>query len=227
MVTNEQMTELTHEGMHLDLTPGTRLVIMFANREQQFRSSFIGMVPNAYVIVRKPSEAGIDNILAESEGAIVRYMKSGVAHGFGASVIGHIEEPFRLLFLSYPESIESIGLRRRERMECFIPAIATVRGQECAGAVIDISETGFRFSTRISADHAPPMVELGDELSVSFRLLGASTDQVLSGRVRHSSLDTERFIIGTEFEQLDQTMLDEVKKFVGLVEDFRATPSRG
>lgn len=143
------------------IRPGTRVDIEFRH-ETQFRSKakVIGFDHNQFVLFSLPQAIIRDypDIIREGNGCIVRSLVEGQAGqciAYRSSVQAIPIRPKGLLFIDYPHQIESISLRKEDRLTAQYPVTIMHRDEssgdvtidsktEVQGQVCDISSGGCR-----------------------------------------------------------------------------------
>jgi c-di-GMP-binding flagellar brake protein YcgR len=208
--------EVLH-GRVLNIGLGTRLQVQIAGMEGQFRSVLVGMSPEEYVLIQLPMMAGILNKLYEGNRVTVRYMFAGSVYGFQSTVLHFVTKPSPLLFVKYPKTIEIIGLRKTKRVDCFFPGMAKVQEKELQGALVDISTGGCKFSIDTSGEAIVPQMEMGENITLSFQLIGSPQPHSFQAKVRSISREQVRVVLGIQFDALDT---ETVKTIEALIESF-------
>jgi c-di-GMP-binding flagellar brake protein YcgR len=204
-------------GRVLNIGLGTRLQVQIAGMDGQFKSVMVGMSPEEYLLIQLPMMAGILNKLYEGNRVTVRYMYSGSVYGFHSTVLYFITKPSPLLFLNYPKTIEILGLRKTKRVDCFFPCLAKIQEKELQGALVDISTGGCKLSIDTSGEVRVPQMEVGENITLSFQLIGSPQPHSFLAKVRSISREQERVVLGIQFDALDT---ETVKTIEALIESF-------
>jgi c-di-GMP-binding flagellar brake protein YcgR len=213
----ERVHEDALRGKILNIGLGTTVHVHISGLDGQFKSIMIGQEPQKYLMIRLPVLTGILNKLCEGNRATVRYMYSGCVYGFISTVLHFITKPSSLLFLTYPKTVEMLELRRSKRLDCFFPGTAEIRGKECTGRIVDISTGGCKFSIDTSGDVRVPLIEVEEDINLSFQLIGNSQLEPVPGKVRSISRDGGKVVVGIQFDALNT----ETKKCLEvLIESF-------
>ncbi|HPA15513.1 MAG TPA: flagellar brake protein [Desulfobacterales bacterium] len=202
-----------NEGMRLNIELGSQLLIQVEGIEKSFKSNLVGLMPQEFLIIEMPSSYKISG-LQRGKHLFVNYLSLGNAYEFDSSILGIISEPFPLLFLSYPEKVQKLDLRKNSRVNCYIPAIANLKKTELKGVISDISRTGCRFIIKV-----PPILQLQqilvvDEIKISFPLTGMNDVFEFPGIVRNTTQDKERIAWGIEFEKLDSEVSSKIDDYI-------------
>jgi hypothetical protein len=150
-------------------------------------------------------------------GKTVRYMYSGSVYGFYSTVLHFITKPSPLLFITYPKTIEIIELRKSKRVDCFFPGQAKIQEKEHQGAIVDLSTGGCKFSIDTSGEIRVPQMEVGENINLSFQLIGSPQPHIFLGKVRSISREQGKVVVGIQFGALDTKI---VKSIEALIESF-------
>ncbi|MFD2166293.1 flagellar brake protein [Thalassotalea euphylliae] len=142
-----------------ELTPGKAMDIQLTHPvNTRLKALLVGYEIGKYILVRPPeitTASGLKNILVEGNIVIVRYIVEGTTgkcYAFKAAIKHITKHPHTLLFLDYPQKIESRELRTHQRFTTHIPASiwSTTNRQEgqhrIEGIISDISASGCGFS---------------------------------------------------------------------------------
>jgi c-di-GMP-binding flagellar brake protein YcgR len=199
----ENVHEDALRGKILNIGLGTTVHVHISGLDGQFKSIMVGQEPQKYLMIRLPLLTGIINKLCEGNRAKVRYMYSGSVYGFLSTVLHYVDKPSSLLFLAYPKTVDVLESRRSRRVDCYFPGTATIREKECTGTVVDISTDGCKFSIDTSGEVGVPLIELEEDISLCFQLIGNSQLEPVLGKVRSLSRDGEKVVVGVHFNALD------------------------
>jgi c-di-GMP-binding flagellar brake protein YcgR len=192
-------------GKILNIGLGTAMHVHISGLDGQFKSVMVGLEPHKYLMIRLPLSTGIIyNRLYEGNQATVRYVYSGSVCEFISTVLHYIDKPSSLLFLAYPTAVEIIESRRSRRVDCFFPGMAIIHQKECTGMVVDISTDGCKFSIDTSAEERVPLIEVEEDINLSFHLIGNSMLEPVLGKVRSINRDRGRVVVGIQFDALDR-----------------------
>ncbi|MFZ5586210.1 MAG: flagellar brake protein [Thermodesulfobacteriota bacterium] len=134
----EQIIASSNEGNRLQAELGTPILLSLDGVESHLKSILVGMDPGAFIVIRAPKAAGLESKYYEGNQGIVRYLWAGTVFSFQSSVLGHVNQPFPLLFLSYPRVVSRADLRREPRFDCYLPARLVAANNDFTGAVLDI-----------------------------------------------------------------------------------------
>jgi len=190
-----------------------------------FKSSLIGMEYGGYFIVKLPNIPDIIEKLFKKNHISVHYFHDGKIYAFRSTLIGLVKEPFRLYIIDYPESLETINLRKKERFICWAPAklrniYSELKGRIADGHVSDISSDGCNFECSVSDGITSSEINIGQSLTLSL-FLSANRDEaiVIQSEIRNIKVDKDKLILGLKFklglnDSQDQSILNNIDSFI-------------
>ncbi len=207
------------EGRNLDVQLGTPMMIQFPGSGARLKAVYIGGESRAYLMVRllDPQETG--QMPAAGDKVVVGCVRLGTVCAFESELVAHASEPYPLLFLSYPEAVQTHKLRGTVRVSSDIPARARIAGRELRGRVVDLSTGGCRFSVRARAGMAQE-IRAGDPIEICFVLLGGFGEQVVRGQARACDEESGRLYVGVRFDEADPVIRDRIEAYVHSVLAF-------
>ena len=211
--TNRQTAQPHKEKGHLGIELGIVLRIQLRGMKDTWNSTLVGMAGNRYLIAEIPAIPGLWVKLHQMNNIIVRYLHDGKVYGFYSTLVGEMSEPFRLAFLSYPEDIEIVNLRKSERAPCLIPALISVNGASHPGAFTDVSEGGCSFLFDQS-NSSGAGVTVGEEILFSVRFIGSSDIKSIKAIVKNIRLADKRTSVGTQFHEPGDDILESIRTYM-------------
>ena len=192
---------------------GSELNIQIEGMEERFKALLVGMEAPRYLMVRLQIPSTFRNQIDKGTVFIIRYLYFGNVYGFRSKSLGSIQSPFKLTFLSYPDSIESLNIRKAERVSCFIPTAVTLHENELNGLIMDISKGGVRLTIHGKNDLISD-VKIDDSVGLSFPLLGLEGTQKFEGIIKSITGDKEKLSFGIEFKDIDDKIKDIIDNYV-------------
>ena len=115
--------ELKHsigDTLQLQFSPG--------NGEDRYYVKLIGFLENKSIVVTTPRIDGSTLKILPEQRFIVRMISGNAAQGFSATALYSTTRPYPHLHLTYPNDLESITVRKAERVNCKL--IVTVHNEE-------------------------------------------------------------------------------------------------
>jgi len=154
----------------------------------------------------------VSNLLIKGNEITAKYMYKGTMFGFQSPIIDLIHKPFKLVFIKYPEKIDSYDVRGYKRVECFLPANIKIAEHIIEGCITDISRAGCLFVIETPEHESRVNVlELSKEVRIGFNLPGIAEELSVDAKQKSFKKDTEGTSIGIEFIKIDSS--DQTKLF--------------
>ena len=130
---------------------------------------------------------------------IVRYIHDGYVFGFNAKLLDTLFVPAKILFITYPKTVEKFNLRASPRFQCMLPATFNFKDRSFPGIILDISEGGCRYLIKASEDRPLPLVEINQRAIVHFRLPGAEEKHSTFTLIKNMHIDFDELRFGLQF----------------------------
>ena len=209
------------EPVLLDIRTGMPCIVEPQGVGERFKSTFVGWEAGRYCVVKPPAGASLLEQLYAEKPCIVRYLDcQGVLCGFRTMVQTMISRPYRLLFLDYPEALETLSVRRDNRVDCFLPAVITSGEVSLPGHIVNLSAGGFRFSRR---------EELGDKglkslenavVQCRFSIVDDPVREfTLEGEIKSVAFVEGKVVCKGEFINVDNAVHHALDRFVSEVSE--------
>ncbi|MDZ4858864.1 MAG: PilZ domain-containing protein [Candidatus Hydrogenedentes bacterium] len=134
--------------------------------------------------------------------AIFRFLQEGEASAFHAhvdQVVGVDGTRASGLVISWPDTVETVGIRKHPRIRAQYPCSVTIAQKTIQAEIRDLSEGGcsIQLEGKVSAS-------LETELSVSFQLPGAASINEIPAWVVSATRKDTGWLIGCKFGDLDE-----------------------
>jgi len=171
------------------------------------------MARDEYLIARLPPVPGILSAISAGSQVVVRFMYSGGVFRFHSNVINYVKSPEFMVFLSFPTAIETIELRKAQRLESLLPCAADIAGIEYWGVVLDLSMGGCRLSMEPDEGDLPT-IQLGREITLYLHIPGVAEHQVIQGKVKNIRQDPRIAEIGVEFDNSHADSMQNIGAYV-------------
>jgi c-di-GMP-binding flagellar brake protein YcgR len=193
---------------------GMLLMIRFQGFSESHKGTLVGMDRGQYLICSVPQIRNIWATVQTKSHAVVRYLHKGVVYGFKCSIISFIEEPVPLVLLSYPVEIETVTLRKDDRITCLIPATVQVDSWSCKGAIRDLSLGGCSFAFANSPESESSKVEKGVDAVLSVHIPGSQSERTLELSIVNVRREDHRITIGSQFKNLDTDARNAIELYI-------------
>jgi c-di-GMP-binding flagellar brake protein YcgR len=206
-----------NHGMRLNLELGGQIFIRIEQFEQTFRGILVGAEHGEYLIVKTAIPREFESAILPGLHFYITYQSQGTEYGFNTTVAHTLDQPYRLMFLSYPEKAETLENRGRIRSYCYIPSSALLNSNTVKGVITDISTSGCRFVIRLPLSLQPRQLLLIDTIELHFPILGMRGVQKFPAAVRNTTVDREKIALGVEFLELDNNLKNCISEYVDSV----------
>jgi len=204
------------------LNVGTIFRLQIEGAKRGLSSELIGIDDGKYLIVKMPplhTMENVSNLLINGNEITVKYMYKGTMFGFRSPIIDLIHKPFKLVFIKYPEKIESFDFRGNKRVECFLPANVKIAKHIIEGCITDISRAGCLFTIETSGHKDRiNLLELNNEIRIGFHLPGIEEKLSIDAKQRSIKKDTDGASIGIEFVQMNSSVQTKLFGFLSKAE---------
>ncbi|MCP4268015.1 MAG: flagellar brake protein [Candidatus Brocadiaceae bacterium] len=178
----------------------------------------IGIENEKYLIIRIPTQHNLDiasHMFIKGNEIYVKYVYKGTIFGFQSKIIDQIYEPFKLLFIEYPEKIESYDFRGNKRVECYLPAFVIVEEVRIEGCITDISKAGCLFDIKIpELENCKSLIDSNEEINIGFQLPGVEEALNIVAKQRSLKNETNKARIGIEFVFMKGTDKSKLSAFL-------------
>lgn len=200
---------------------GAKALVELQGVGGRFNSQILGWEPGKFVILKLPANHELLQNLYVNKAIVVRYIHcGGQVRGFKSAVQGIVYAPHRVLFLSFPASIETIELRKGTRVDCTIPATLEVSDASFKALLINISNGGCKVSLGRGQDGLQLSTLVGSEVNCSFKLLESPETMRLNGVIKKMSTSNEIVRCGIQFSDPPGAVLQAIGAFVEDVVSF-------
>lgn len=215
------MQEREHSKI-LSLQYGTPLITTFQSDEKSLKARLLGVDPGELLVIRLPSKRWVHDHLYEGNGITFKTVSTstGQVFGFRSNIIGNCVKPSLILAVTtYPDVVETFGLRKDMRITCYLPCRLFAAGQTSEAVMVDISTGGCRISLA-SLDMSNFFLALDDQVQIGMALLGMVGEQIIQGRIKNIGTDGEITSLGLSFENMDQAVEAAIRRYTEQVAKY-------
>ncbi|MCM0754622.1 flagellar brake protein [Desulfovibrio aminophilus] len=212
--TEQPNHEEARPAPRLDLAVGGPVLVEIEGLRRSFKAKVVGWDQDRFVLTTFPSRPEIRDQLYQDRGLILRYLHpDGTLYGFHSVVDSVLFRPERLLFARYPEKVETLTLRKEDRVNCFVRAsVERSTGQACQGLLLNVSRSGCRFVSGPPAPEPAPLV--GEPLTLVTALFGCSLEQRIPADVRAIRQDGARVALGLLFREIPEEAVQDIERYI-------------
>lgn len=188
------------DTLQLQFSPGSA--------DDRYYVKLIGFLEDKSIIVTTPRMDGTTLKILTDQRFIIRMISGSSAQGFTATALYSSTRPYPHLHLTYPKDLESITVRKAERVNCKL--IVTVHNEETedstdegkSASMQDISTAGSQIFT------LEPIGEKGQTISINSKVKVADMEQYLTitgiiRRVVEPKKEGDKYEYGIEFIMLE------------------------
>lgn len=183
-----------------------QLQLSHSNKDERFYVKLIGVLENKSILITAPRADGGVLKIEDRQEFIIRMMSGSNAHVFSSTAIFSSNRPYAHLHLTYPESLESITVRKAERVNCKL--IVSVQSSErstvdgISASMEDISIAGAQLMSNESLGN------VGDNITINTKFSVAEIEQhlLIPGIIRRAiSVENHDvdFEYGIEFNSIE------------------------
>jgi len=208
-------------GVHLKLKVGNPIFLRLLCVEQRYEGRIVGLDPYTYFIVQARLPQDTLAKLTQNPNAIGQLDAGGTLFGFRTEVLNRISNPAPLLFLSYPDTVERVVLRRNERVKVSVPGNIHGSFGDHDVMVVDLAPEGCRFTTRSSLKSPLRTAQPGERILLRCEL-GASCGKPFMAPVVLRRIDEQRgrISIGGQFVDVSEDNAAILHEYVNRVQSL-------
>lgn len=201
---------MSEKSLDLKQNIGNTLQLQFVpgNAEDRYYVKLIGYLEDKSILVTTPRMDGAALKILTEQKFLVRMISGNSAQGFSATAIYSTTRPYPHLHLTYPKDLQSITVRKAERVNCKL--IVTVQnevaeyslGEGKSASMEDISTAGSQLFTMEAIGDKSNTVTINSKVSVA----GIEQYLKISGiirRVVEPVKEGDKFEYGIEFVLLE------------------------
>jgi len=217
----EKSEEKEHKEVRVSIEIGDKLKIQCEGMDVRLASKLVGKENGKYLIIKMPivgNEVKLLRFLNTGATILVRCLHEGTIIGFQSKVISFIQKPEKLIFIEYPQKIESHELRGHKRIDCYLPANVRIADDLIKGCIRNISKKGCLciIDTSDFEDKIKPL-ETGSDIYLDFPLPGMEKELAAKVKYRNAIRDDNGLGIGFESVDMDSEVETQLYNFLSSV----------
>jgi hypothetical protein len=194
-----ELKKIFNKSQRLFIELGTSLLLELEDQEINISCELVGMLVGEYLIVHLTVDqlpVSFDNMKNK---IAVKYLCSGDVFGFTSQPIHSIDVPDNLLFLAYPNTVDSCNVRARERVECFLPVQVVIGDSVMDATVVNMNIDG---CLAIIDNYEGPVSLVEEDITVQFPYAGSNLLSV-DGQIRSLRKQSLKLSLGIRFSEMD------------------------
>jgi c-di-GMP-binding flagellar brake protein YcgR len=188
--------------------------------KKKYTTYFRGYKSKQYLILDHPTSSGKSIHIPDGTAVIIRFIHEGSIIGFRTTAICNAKAPSPLIFLRFPQAVESSRLRKSERYPVSIECICS--GKRLSGAVDSHPR-----ATVLNLSEGGCMVEaIGDYdkgtlvfLTVFLPEQGRVDD--VEAEVKRVDKKGDRLLLGLAFADLLDPGFEEIRGYLNMLKTYR------
>lgn len=205
--------EIHSPQLNIDL--GCPLFIQSRFIEERIPTALIGIIPKTGLIIKTPPLINIDEVMPVGNEIVLRYVFLGEIFGFKSKILNSISNPFKLTFITYPENVERLCLRKDRRISCNFPATLHMSELHLKGTVVDISSLGALFSLKRDPDLSLDTLEIDKEIKLHVPMIVHEDDEYIHGKIRNIRHEQGGGVcIGVQFIHVDPDLAAKIESYI-------------
>lgn len=210
----ENSSQVSHGGNRLSIELGSALNLQFPNEESRHMFSLIGMDIDEILIVKPKAFPQVLHLIEEGVSVVVRYLSNGKVFGFRSRILGKVVKPLPMVFLSYPDRLETINLRQKERIYCYLPAQLLTAQATLPGMVVDLSEGGCRWVSKNPLLPKEIHLTINETIHIAFPLPGKCGVIHLQAMIRVVNQEPGLIQVGMAFQNMNAQAAEDIARYV-------------
>ncbi len=194
-----ELKKVFNKSQRLFIELGTSLLLEPDGQENKISCELIGMQVGEYLIVRLAADHIMFNSGNKDTVLTVKYLCSGDVFGFRSRPIRSIDDPDSLLFLEYPDMVDSCNVRGNERVDCFLPVQVVIGETTIDATVVNMNIDGC-LCIIDSYEGLSSLVQ--EQITINFPYAGSNLLAV-AGEIRSIRKQTLNLSLGIRFSEMD------------------------
>jgi hypothetical protein len=220
------VTPMQQTKQPLNLRINDKVLVDVEGSGKRFWTEAYGMVRDEFILLRHPMSVAFKDLLNPQQPVTARFMTAdGSIFGFKSSVVGTIARPTPILVLTHPFVVETVNLRRHDRVDCFLPATLFHEGNELPGYIVNLSVGGSKFVYQPGGDGsaAPLDMPADSEAFCQFRLPGQEAELYARSIVKSTTQAGKKVVVGLKFEDVEEASREAILDYVRSAQEFMAS----
>ena len=178
---------------------GTSLRIETPDKKIVLSGKLVGMMVGEFLIIDIFGTKSDKLPFTKDDPVLVKYINFEDIFNFSSKVLRVIHQPGMLVFLQYPEKVESGNIRSHRRVDCFLPIYARIGDLQAQGIAVNISAEG----CLCMIDHSGPWKDTTHrEIELLFSYGDLETLSII-GEIRTQQIQECKVKLSVRFNEVD------------------------
>ena len=147
---------------------GLKVAIQMGTKKAKHYCKCLGVSEGSFILIQQPASATARSQILTTNYIILRYMYDGTVWGFKTRIIKVLDNPFPLVFLAFPGTIERHSLRACERADVLIQSEFSFSGLVFKAVIRDLSCSGCRLVISPQESQNLPLGDMGKSGFLTF-----------------------------------------------------------
>ncbi|MDL2285367.1 flagellar brake protein [Desulfovibrio sp. OttesenSCG-928-F07] len=225
MANNDDALNTTPEGKmrvehahRLDLSVGGRMLLRFGfsgeSTTREYTAELTGYSHYEFILVRMQPVPGLNSRLTPGSLVNVRFLHNGAAATFQAEILSYVTKPAFLLFLSYPNTLSTVKVRKHQRLTCALPVTVRAGSDSVPGIISDISLGGCRLVMDMRGHPEARNLQVNDRITLSAQLTATGAPADIGATIKNIEHDQFRLRMGLSFADLPEQTSERLEQFL-------------
>jgi len=205
----------------LDLELNSRVLVnlnpMVSDKPVRLQGEFLGASHYEFLILRLPSIPGLINKLVSRMRIEVGFQSKGTVNKFFAEIISYATKPSLMIFVSYPDRMGVMEVRKHQRVVCALPITLNTPHGDGIGVIKDLSKGGCRLVVELVGRSNLRQLAEGDRVVVQGCFSAAGNTERGIGIVRAVEISGSRMSVGLAFDESHKAFADALAAYLALV----------
>lgn len=178
----------------MDLAVGTKILVRFGFAgagSSEVVGELVGFSHYDFLILRFSPAPGLLAKITPGSLMTARFMHEGSASLFQAEVISHSVKPNLLVFATYPSTVNTMQVRKSERIPVALPGLLYTEHGDGYGYIRDLSKGGCRMLIDVRGQNTMKQLEANMAVHLKLALSPDTIGEITPATIK--SIQSERF----------------------------------
>lgn len=218
---------LNNTRPRLPIRLGSEILIEISNLNLRIKSVLVGMEHCQYILAKIFQKDLIGNFRSEmvKESPIrIMYLHNDIVYRFETAILNVVSKPARLFFFDYPKKIEKLGLRKKNRHACTVPAQTMLGNDIVEMVILDLNNDGCLCDIKTDTEKGKKLygqMQVNKKIDIIVHSPITNERMDLAGIIRNISKDVDRIKLGIMFDAVEPAARKKVADFVAAVQEAR------
>lgn len=199
---------------------GTEFLIEIQKLNQRIKVALAGYEKDGFLLIKLSPNDLMGTFRSEavtSSAVIVKFQHRETVYSFQSVILSIVATPCKLMFLSFPKTVEETKVRPDQRRVCALPAMIMVSNDIVDILIVDISKDGCQCVIKISGTRGEMLqkiMHVNSLIDLMVNFPDTKERLRIAGRIRNIGSDAEKISIGMKFENLSPEARMRIEGFI-------------